>query len=93
MPRIARLGDPGTHPGHISTAAIRTWAENKKIARIGDTFACEIHGDNPITTGCIRTWAENKKIAFHGSNTACGARIIATAIRTWAEGNDPPPFT
>jgi uncharacterized Zn-binding protein involved in type VI secretion len=85
MPLIARLGDPGTHPGNISTSASRSKAEGILIARIGDTFDCELHGPNPITTGAVRSKCEGPLIAFHGSMTVCGASIIATATRTKVE--------
>lgn len=85
MPLVARLGDPATHPGEICTSADRTYAEDIKIARIGDTFCCEIHGPNPIVSGCERTYVEGQLVAYHGSLTACGASIIATATRTLFE--------
>jgi len=85
MPLIARLGDPGTHPGHIITSASRSLAESIKIARIGDIFDCTLHGPNPIVTGATRSKCENPLIAFHGSLTQCGASIIATATRTKVE--------
>lgn len=85
MPLIARLGDPGTHPGNIITSAFRSKSENILIARIGDTFDCELHGPNPIITGAVRSKCEDPLIAYDGSHTACGASIIATATRTKVE--------
>jgi uncharacterized Zn-binding protein involved in type VI secretion len=85
MPLIARLDDPATHPGKICTSAQRSLAEGKKIARIGDTFCCDLHGPNPIITGATRTKCEGPLIAFDGSLTQCGASIIATATRTKVE--------
>ena len=82
---IARLGDPGTHGGVIVTSAQRTTAEGILIARIGDIYDCAIHGPNPIVEGCVKTWCEGPLVAHHTSLTACGAQIIATAQRTWAE--------
>ena len=97
MPLIARLGDPGTHGGNVCSSAIRSYAEDILIARVGDTYCCPIHGPNPIVTGCIRTWCEAvsiddpiHQIAFDGSLTACGASIIATAQRTCVEGSTCP---
>lgn len=85
MPRIARLGDPGTHGGEIITSAQKSYAEDILVARIGDIYNCPIHGPNPIITGATRTYTEDKLDAFHGSLTQCGASIIATAQKTWVE--------
>jgi uncharacterized Zn-binding protein involved in type VI secretion len=82
---IARLGDPATHPGHICTSAQKTVAEGILVARIGDIYCCDIHGPNPIVEGCVITTVEGKLCAHHTSLCACGARIIATAVRTYAE--------
>jgi len=85
LPKILRLGDPGSHGGEVCTAATRTYAEDIPIARIGDTYCCPIHGPNPIVSGCVRTYAEDMLIAYNGSISSCGATMIATAIRTWVE--------
>lgn len=85
MPLIARLGDPGSHGGGVSTAAARSLAEGIPIARVGDIYGCPIHGPNPIMLGASRTYCEGPLIAFNGSVTACGASIIATATRTYVE--------
>lgn len=85
MPKIARLGDPGSHGGAIVTSAEKSKAEDILIARIGDIYQCPIHGPNPIVTGAVKTPVENQLCAIHGSKTACGASIIATVEKTYVE--------
>jgi uncharacterized Zn-binding protein involved in type VI secretion len=85
MPLIARLGDPGTHGGEVITSADRSKAEGVLIARIGDIYACPIHGPNPIVSGADISKCEGKPVAVDGSRTRCGASIVATARKTIIE--------
>lgn len=80
--QIARLGDTGTHGGSIVTAASKTKCEGQFIARVGDTYACPIHGPNPITSGSSAFTVEGAAVARTGSTTACGASIIGGASKT-----------
>lgn len=82
---IARLGDPGTHGGSVITASPDTDAEGISVARVGDIYACPIHGPNPIVGGAAETWVNSPHNAHDGSPTACGAAIIATATHTWTD--------
>lgn len=77
MPAIVRLGDTGTHGGAVATAAPNWHCMGPRIARIGDIYACPIHGPNPIVEGSPTTQCEGEPIARHGDKTACGASLIA----------------
>ncbi|TCR07264.1 PAAR domain-containing protein [Neorhizobium sp. JUb45] len=81
MPRIARLGDSGTHGGSIISAASKWKCEGALIARRGDLYACPIHGTNPIVGGSSKWKCEDAEIARHGDATACGASIISGASK------------
>ncbi|MQY44502.1 PAAR domain-containing protein [Rhizobiales bacterium RZME27] len=81
MPRIARLGDSGTHGGSIVSAASKWKCEGALIARKGDLYACPIHGTNPIVGGSSKWKCEDADIARHGDATACGATLISGASK------------
>lgn len=79
--RVATLGDRATHPGFISTACERHYADNGQlIARGNDIFNCLIHGPNPIVGNLSpKVEIEGRMAARHGSTATCGASIIASA--------------
>ena len=77
MPKVARLGDPGTHGGAIVTASPDTYCDGIKVARVGDTYACPAHGPNPIVAGSPTTFVNSRAVARVGDPTACGAVIAA----------------
>lgn len=83
MPLIIRLGDTSSHGGEIITAAVKTYAEGKRIARIGDILSCPEHGDNEITEGSPNTFVEGKQVARDGDQASCGARLISSAAKTF----------
>ena len=73
--RVARVGDPGSHGGSIVTGARTATAEKRPIARIGDVYACPVHGPNPIVEGSAAYSIERRRVARIGDRTACGAVI------------------
>lgn len=81
MPLIVRLGDTGTHGGEVVTSAQKWDAEGALIARIGDIYACPLHGPNPIVEGSPKWQCEGSPIARHGDATACGATLISGASK------------
>ncbi len=83
MPAVARLGDPGSHGGSIVTASPDTDCDGIPVARLGDTYACPIHGPNPIVEGSPTTDVNSRNVARVGDATACGARIAAGSP-TWS---------
>ena len=85
MPKIARLGDTGTHGGKIVTAASRTRCEGAFVAREGDIYRCPIHGDNPSVGHSKRLMCEGRYVARHGDATECGATLVSGAEKSFDE--------
>lgn len=85
MPLIVRKGDAGSHGGAVITGASRWRCEGQPIARLGDIYACPIHGPNPIVSGSGHWRCEGAPIARHGDATACGASLISGAAKWQAE--------
>ena len=77
MPATARLGDPGSHGGGIVTASDNTFCDGIGVARVGDIYACPIHGPNPIVSGSGDVITNSRETAIVGSATACGAIIVS----------------
>jgi len=75
MAEVIRIGDPGSHGGAVSSGSPDTFANGLKVARIGDTYDCPIHGPNPIASGSPDTFANGRKVARVGDTTACGATL------------------
>lgn len=82
MAKIIRIGDPGSHGGSVTTGSPDTFANGKKVARVGDTYSCPIHGANPIVTGSADTTANGQAVARVGDTTACGATLQAGSSNT-----------
>lgn len=81
MPLIARRGDTGTHGGAIISSAAKWRCEGALIARKGDTYACPVHGPNPIVGSSGKWRCEGELIARDGDATACGAKLISGATK------------
>lgn len=75
MAKIIRIGDPGSHGGSVTTGSPDTFANGARVARVGDTYSCPIHGPNPIATGSPDTTANGQAVARVGDTTACGATL------------------
>ncbi|MFJ7281345.1 PAAR domain-containing protein [Pseudomonas sp. NPDC099000] len=67
---VARLGDPGSHGGNISTGSSPIFVNTLPIALVGDIYSCPLHGSNPITTGAPHVFGLGKDVAHVGSLTA-----------------------
>jgi uncharacterized Zn-binding protein involved in type VI secretion len=76
MRPIIRVGDPGSHGGVVTTGSPDTFANQRRVARVGDTYACPVHGPNPIATGSPDTFANQRRVARVGDVTACGAVLV-----------------
>lgn len=83
---IARLGDTSSHGGTIITAASRTYANGKPVARKGDLHSCPIegHGVTPINSGSDSVIVEGQSAARIGDSVACGATIVSGSPDTFA---------
>lgn len=80
---VARLGDPGSHGGNITTGSSPIFINTLPVALVGDVYSCPIHGSNPITTGAPHVFGLGKDVAHVGSLTACGATITAGSPDTF----------
>lgn len=76
MPRVVRIGDPGSHGGVVVTGSPDVYVNGLKVARVGDIYACPIHGANPIVSGSPDTYANDSNVARVGDTTACGATLV-----------------
>ena len=83
MPAVARLTDTGSHGGAIVTGSPNCLVNGLPVARVGDTYACPIHGGNPITSGAPAAFVNGRNIAHVGSKTACGATIVTGSPNTF----------
>lgn len=84
MAKIIRLGDPGSHGGSVTTGSPDTFANGARVARVGDTYSCPIHGPNPITTGSPDVTANGQAVARVGDTTSCGATLGGGSPDTFA---------
>lgn len=84
MPSVARIGDPGSHGGAIVSGSQDVLTNGIGTARVGDIYACPIHGPNPITTGSPDVTANGQAVARVGDQTACGATIVSGSPDTLA---------
>lgn len=80
MPRDARITDLCTHGPMIITGAAQAIDENQPMSRIGDIYACPVHGPNPIVTGADHMVIEGSPNSRIGDVTACGAVICTGAV-------------
>lgn len=83
MPLIVRLGDTGSHGGQVVTSASKWKCEGELIVRLGDMYACPIHGLNPIVQASSKWTCEGALVARHGDATACGATLISGATHQY----------
>lgn len=84
MPLVARLGDVGSHGGVITTGSADVLTNGLPTARMGDVYACPIHGPNLIITGSPDVTVNSQPVARVGDQTACGATIITGSPDTLA---------
>lgn len=87
MPANARLGDLGSHGGVIVTASEDVFTNSRGQARIGDIYACAIHGLNPIIEGSPDTYANSRNVARVGDLTECGAVIVTGSPDVFTNGS------
>ncbi|WP_081628557.1 PAAR domain-containing protein [Novispirillum itersonii] len=72
---VATIGSTGGHGGIITTGG-KTTAGGKKVARVGDTYSCPIHGAQTVTTGSSVFSDTGAQVAFVGCFTSCGDVIL-----------------
>lgn len=73
---VSKIGDTSDHGGAIITGSSSFDLEDIPVARIGDIFACPVHGNNPIISSLVLNADDDGKLLAHiGSKTQCGATI------------------
>jgi uncharacterized Zn-binding protein involved in type VI secretion len=82
---VARKGDTGSHGGTITTGSGKVFVNDRPMARVGDTYACPKHGNNPIISGVQTVFGEGMLAAHVGSKTACGATITSGSPDTFVD--------
>lgn len=82
---VARLGDSGSHGGHIISAKSNILADGIPVATVGDMYACPVHGTNPIVSGMPGSFGTKKLIAHVGSRTACGDVIVTGSPKVFVD--------
>ena len=78
---IARIGDTISHGGSITSGSDRWKCEGRKIARVGDSVLCSIHGPVTITSGSAVHKTDGRKTARVGSSCSCGATVTSGSTR------------
>jgi uncharacterized Zn-binding protein involved in type VI secretion len=82
--KVARIGDPISHGGQVTSGSPNTYANGIKVARVDDTVSCIIHGTQTITSG-NNDWPVNgKPIARVTSTCSCGASITDGSPTVWS---------
>ncbi len=76
------LGDPLDHGGSVTSASPETDVAGRKVARIGDSCACSLHGPTVIVTGDPTFLVDGQPVARMGDKTACGATLISSQFTT-----------
>ena len=87
MPRAARITDQIDHGGSIIEGSPNVYANNLKVARLGDAVACAIHGTVAIATASDTTFANSKGIARLGDSCTCGAVIVTASLDVYVDGD------
>lgn len=75
MASVARVGDPISHGGQLSSGASHVKANGVAVVRIGDHANCSEHGDVTVSEGSSRVLAEGVGVARSGDQLSCGAVI------------------
>jgi uncharacterized Zn-binding protein involved in type VI secretion len=76
MPQKARLNDPSSHGGHITSASTDTKANGIGIARNGDSHTCPITGHGVtalVSTSHVKV--NGRSVIRVGDRAGCGAII------------------
>lgn len=86
MPGAARMNDPTSHPGMISSGLPTVLIEKFAAARVGDAHTCAFpppagpHGGNAILKGSTTVFIGGQPAARQNDACACGATIAKGAL-------------
>lgn len=84
MPKVARLGDPSSHGGTITSASTTVKADGIGVARAGDEHTCPAHGKSALTAIITKTKVNGRLVITVGATAGCGAVITAGSLKTSA---------
>lgn len=84
MPAVARLGDTSTHGGAIASASPNVYCNGIRVARLGDSFICPIHGPQSITSASSTVFVNGIGVARIGDSISCGATISSGSSDTYS---------
>lgn len=76
MPKLCRIGDPGSHGGAIITGSPDTFDIGLAVARTGDLYGCTVHGPNPLVTGSPDVYCNDRRVVRVGDLASCGAVMV-----------------
>lgn len=71
-----KIGTAGSHGSVVITGSSKVIVNGIPLSRIGDIYACPIHGPNPIITGSHNTTSDFSPNSRIGDLTACGASLL-----------------
>lgn len=84
MPKVCRLGDTSTHGGAIITASPDVFCNGIKVARLGDSFSCPIHGIVQIVSASGSVFVNDRGVARIGDSIACGAILSSGGLDVYS---------
>ncbi|BAQ65540.1 PAAR domain-containing protein [Geminocystis sp. NIES-3709] len=79
MLKIARIGDAISHGGEIIESSPDCFANDRKIARLGDAVICSLHGTQSIVTASSNLYCNGISAARIGDQISCGATIVESS--------------
>lgn len=85
--KVACVGDPGSHPGSISSSGQsgnKLYVNGIEVAVDGALFNCDDHGLRPITPIITKTFRGGKLLITDGARASCGAMISAPDRKVYA---------
>lgn len=82
--RVCRLGDTSSHGGAVASASPDTYCNGIRVARLGDSFACPLHGLQTIASASTTVFVNNRGVARIGDSISCGAVLSSGSPDTWA---------
>jgi uncharacterized Zn-binding protein involved in type VI secretion len=85
MPAVCRETDTSTHGGAVVSGSPTLSSDGLPVARIGDLFACPIHGLRTIVSGSTREFADGIGIARIGDPISCGASLSSGSLKKFSD--------
>ncbi|PPC62792.1 PAAR domain-containing protein [Pantoea sp. ICBG 1758] len=77
MPALTCLGDATTHGGSVISASSMMYINGVRVALVGDTVSCPLHGTNRIQQGSPKIFDNGIQVVVHGCVCECGCTVIS----------------